>query len=68
MEDWFDSCICESFVACIIALNEVVCSLALDGFSEDDIGITVVKNKDVTVTLHTLPWKHAGEVCADEAL
>ena len=52
----------------VAALNQMVGLSAFDWFSQDDIGITVAKNKDATVTLHTLPWKHAWEVCADEAL
>ena len=43
VEDWFDSCINEAFVACIIALHKVVGSSALDWFSQCDIGITITK-------------------------
>ena len=37
MEDWFDSSTEESFVACIIALDQMVCSSAFDRFSKDGI-------------------------------
>ena len=37
VEDGFDSCINEAFAACITALDQVICSPALDGFSEDGI-------------------------------
>ena len=37
VEDWLDSCINEALVACIIALDQVVCPSAFDWFSEDCI-------------------------------
>ena len=37
VEDSFDSCICEALAACITPLDQVVCSSALDGLSEDCI-------------------------------
>ena len=41
VEDWLDSGINEALVACIIALDQVVCSSAFDWFSEDGIGVIV---------------------------
>ena len=49
VEDWFDSCINEAFVACIIALHKVICPSALDWFSKDCIGITVMKCEHTAV-------------------
>ena len=68
VENWFDSCINEAFVACITPLDQVVCSSALDWFSQDDVGITVAECEDAAVAFQASEWKHAWEVCADEAL
>ena len=64
VEDWFDSFICEALAACITPFDEVVCSHALDWFSQDGVGVTVVQCEDTAVALIGSPGEHAREVCA----
>lgn len=64
VQNWFDSCICESFVACITSLDQMVCSSAFDWFTKNDIGIIVTECENMTVAFVAAPWKHAREVCA----
>ena len=68
VEDWFDACICEPFVACIITLCKVICASALDWFSWCDIGIVITKCENMTVAFRASKGKHAWEVSACEAL
>ena len=44
VENWFDSCINEALVACIMSLDQLFCSPTLDGFSQDGVGITVTES------------------------
>ena len=59
VEDGFDSCINEALAACVMALNQVVCTPALDWFCQDCIGVTVAEDEDAAVSLSALPWEHA---------
>ena len=59
MEDWLDSCINEVLVACIIALNQVICTPALDWFCWDCIGVMIIECEDTAVALVASPGKHA---------
>ena len=67
MEDWLDSCINEALAACIIALDQVVCTPALDWFCQDCVGVGVAEHEDVAVAFVASPWKHAWEISADES-
>ena len=59
VEDGFDACICESLVACIATLDQVICLHVFDWTSKDCIGVAITECEDVAVALCTLPRKHA---------
>ena len=62
VEDRFDSCVDESLVACITSLDQVICTLTLDWFCKDGVGVAITEHEDTAVSLSALPWKHARQV------